>query len=282
MPGVSVEFANRRVGYLVVQKEKRAMLYATFNGARSWIREISLPGDMGITVSATHVIMQTERCHPWNSDTCTQTIVLRAPLSLSPWTKLPQLWTTILNSHTVVYPPRITTFGSYVWEQEVSGSTTWWMSSNGGRTFARQSLKWPQLVSVAGCQVTADSFSDLWADCPTGLEVSFWHSSDGGSKWSAVEQSQFGGTAGGGFAPVSSSVAVLDYGPVLKGKNIVRLTNDGSTATYVGDLRCDLGSMVFDSLNVGIASCTNDYSTFYLEETTDGGAAWVRVDLPSA
>jgi hypothetical protein len=112
------------------------------------------------------------------------------------------------------------------------------------------------------------------------MQISIWHSSDGGAAWNSVSQSQFSGTGGGAFDPVTGSVAYLDYGGVQAKGDFVRLSDGGRVATTIGELKCTNVSLLFTSQNDGLASCGKNYTSVQLERTIDGGSHWESVSLP--
>ncbi len=114
------------------------------------------------------------------------------------------------------------------------------------------------------------------------MQVSFWHSSDGGRVWTPIVQSQYAGTGGGWFDPVSASVAYLYYGPYGPARNVERLSDGGRTATPVGRLNClTETSAVFTSPDDGLIGCDVNSTSYFLVRTSDGGARWTKVKLPS-
>jgi hypothetical protein len=276
----SLEFANPRDGFLTIPNATHTELFATTNGARSWRHVETVKGRMYLTVTSTQVFTSTNYCQR-PTEFCYRTVIRRAGLGLKSWTRLPMLWPAYLKSNNdPEYGPSLGVFGPHVFELEPS-IARWWSSANDGRTFDSTSLKWPQLVSVAGCQLTAITSEQLWAECPTGMQVSFWHSSNGGRRWTPISQTQFFGTGGGWFAPISPSEAYLYYGPVQKGRNILRLNDDGAVATPVGSLMCDTQTTpVFSSANDGLVGCNVNSTSYFLVRTSDGGKRWQRIKLP--
>lgn len=176
-------------------------------------------------------------------------------------------------------------FGDALWVYDLHfQGVTLYHSPTGRAPFTHWSAS--QLGSVAACSLTPTSPTHLWAECPTGMMVSFLVSGDGGRTWRAVSKYQFYGTGGGTFDPVSSSLAFLDYGSAEKtsGADLFRVGADGHS-TPVGRFECfDAGTMDFESANSGIALClspTSGSSRPVLERTSDGGRTWVVVALGS-
>jgi hypothetical protein len=275
-------FANPDDGFaFVAYGDFGVTMYATSNGARTW-RDVERvkKSQLDMYVSSSHIFLTSVHCVPRTMN-CTQFTTRRSSLAARKWVTVPRLWKTGTGPNDVYYGPAIASYGNVVWELE-SGPDYWWTSDNDGRTFTRTRLRFPQLVSVSGCSLFPKTSLVLWAECPTGLEVSFWHSSDGGAVWSPVSQTQFSGTGGGAFAAVTRTVAYLDYGGVQGKDNFVRLSDGGRTATVVGELHCADVTLLFTSTRHGLAVCTDNYTSYSLRETNDGGATWVTVALPRA
>ncbi|MGH3732873.1 MAG: hypothetical protein ACRDVC_05780, partial [Acidimicrobiales bacterium] len=200
------------------------------------------------------------------------------------------LWKSGNPKRGVPYGPSLAAYGTRIWELETAndGADYLWTSTNDGRTFSRAREAFPQLASINGCLMTPTSLTHLWAECPTGMQVSFWRSSNAGSSWTAVRQYQFSGTGGGAFAPVDASVAYLDYGAASAAathKDLFRISHGGKLATPVGSLLCtDANAMTFTSYEQGLAECTTkatNSSITDLLRTSNGGVRWRRVPLPS-
>jgi hypothetical protein len=273
-------FANPDDGYaLVAYGSFGVALYATSNGAHTWRRVARIDkGEMTMFVSSSDIFTSTAHCKPRTSD-CTQWVTQRSTLAAKRWTTIPSLWRTGTGNHDVYYGPALAAYGDSVWELETGAEIDMWTSRNGGRTFARR--REPQLGSVAGCSFMTMSATSMWAECPTGMQVSFLHSSDGGAQWNAVQQTQFSGTGGGAFAPVSSDVAYLDYGLDNGPHNMFRLTAAGRNATPVADVTCaSVPSMIFTNASDGLMLCNENYTSIQVRRTDDGGAAWSAVTLP--
>jgi hypothetical protein len=172
-------------------------------------------------------------------------------------------------------------YGPNVWVSEQSRMAALLFTSHDqGRTFTHSSAR--GLVSINGCDLSATSSSTLWAQCPTGMMVSFLHSRDGGAHWTAVAGREFAGTGGGSFDPVSGTLAYIGYGDVSPAgaKNLFRVTNGGRTATAEGRLKCsNLNGLIFTDVSDGLAACvqTATPDSTVLLGTSDGGATWKKV-----
>lgn len=176
---------------------------------------------------------------------------------------------------------RIGAFGPNVWVSEQSRMAALMFTSHDqGRTFTHSSAR--GLVSTNGCGLIATSWSTLWAQCPTGMMVSFPYSRDGGTHWTAVAGPEFAGPGGGAFDPVSSTLAYIGYGDVSPAgaKNLFRITNGGRTAAAEGRLKCsNLNCLIFTGVSDGLAACvqTATPASTVLMGTSDGGTAWKKV-----
>jgi hypothetical protein len=279
-------FANENDGYLVAAGTSTATLYATTNDARSWQRVLVVKGQIALTVTASDVFMRIVNCIPITSK-CGQMYVRRSTLSLKRWTSLPVLWKTGSGAHQVLYGPSIASYGTHVWELETAANANYlWTSHNNGRTFSRVREAFPVLVSINGCEMTPMSATALWAECPTGMQVSFWHTSDAGRLWRPVKQAPFAGTGGGEFDAVSANLAYIDYGSdsTAVRLNLYRVTDAGRRSVPVSELACtSVDEMTFTDASHGLVDCThNTMNSFRTEllRTSDGGVTWSRVRLP--
>jgi hypothetical protein len=277
-------FANAEDGYAVTGAKRRT-LYATFNGARSWHKEKD-PAPQGLsdlTASSGELYAVTSHCAKQKDGNigCTDYRLLRSPLRSMTWSSSP-----IPNGRNYPwdYLGSVAAYGKDVWLTEGAKWSLIATSRNEGVTFTTSSSR--SLGSVAGCGLTSTSSTDLWAQCPTGMQVSFAYSSDGGAHWSTVPTTQFMGTGGGYFDPVSNSLAYLEYGIT---QPFERVTTEGShvTVTQVGVLSCSrvnssIGALVFTNRLDGLSICDpgDIWTAARFERTTDGGTTWHQVKLP--
>jgi hypothetical protein len=269
----SVIFATTEDGYILLQGPTTT-LQVTLDGAKTWHREVIATGSsvLDFTTSESELYAVIARCPKFGG--CTDYQFARSPLSANKWS-----FTNLARWFSVT-GVGIGAYGSNVWlNQQTAAATVMLTSHNQGRTFARSTVA--KLGSVSACSLTAASATALWAQCPTGMMVSFFYSSDGGVKWNALPTNLFSGTGGGAFDPVSSSVAYLAYGlNDLRGsKNFYRVTDEGRTTTAVGKLSCrSIVGMVFTNSMDGLAACyLGTQSNTSLLHTSDGGAMWSTV-----
>ena len=276
-----VVFANAMDGYATVGATSPSTLYVTTNGARTW-RRVLHAKNLTISVVATsrEIFMTSVTCKP-RSIVCGQFTTRRASLAAKDWVTLPRLWRTGTGPRQTYYGPSLAAYGSTVWEIQTGPNTYLWTSHNNGRSFTPAEEKFPELVSVSGCSMTPMSLLSLWAQCPTGMEVSFWHSGNGGTTWSLASPAnrQFSGTGGGTFDPINANVAVLDYGALETPPNLYRVSEGGSRLTPIGEVRCSSAyPMIFANISHGLMICNG--STTVVRRSSDGGATWANVSLP--
>jgi photosystem II stability/assembly factor-like uncharacterized protein len=276
-------FASDRVGYALEGREWITQLYATLDGGHSWHR-LSLPHGVDIdsvagTSNALYAI--TSHCTKQSNGNwvCLHYQLMHSSLTLHAWLSTP-IAVGRYPDNAFVGP--VSAFGNRLWMTRMGfpkspdrADETLLRSNDEGETLTTSPET--KLDFVNGCNLTAMSINDLWAECPTGMQVSFFYSSDAGAVWNTVPTNQYMGTGGGNFAPLNGSVAYLDYGPFGPKPDLYRVTNDGRTLTAVGELRCtNVSSLVFINLDDGLALCgTNLNAT--LERTSDGGKHWSRV-----
>jgi hypothetical protein len=268
-------FATTQHGYILLQGPTTT-LQVTADGAKNWHREVIAPGfsilDLTTTESELYAVIA--RCPKLGE--CTDYQFARSSLSASKWSF------SSLSHWLSVYGVGMGAFGSNVWlNQQTASAVVMLTSHNQGRTFIRSTVA--KLGSVSACSITATSATALWAQCPTGMMVSFFHSSDGGVIWNALPTDQFSGTGGGAFYPVSSTVAYLAYGlnNSRSSRNFYRVTNEGRTMTAVGKLMCtSIVGMEFTSSMDGLVACyLGNQANTSLLHTSDGGSTWNTLRL---
>lgn len=272
-------FANKDDGFATAGSSSASALYITTNGAKTWQRVMDEKGlNITVTVTSSEVIVTTRHCTV-RSTSCGQFTTMRSPLAATHWVTMPRLWKTGTGKRDVYYGPSVAAYGHTVWELETGRAIRLWTSHDNGQTFTQAKGTVPELGSVAGCSLYPMSELSLWAECPTGMAVSFWYSSDGGVTWTQVPTTQFMGTGGGAFAPVTSGLAYLDYGAVAKDPNFFRIS-DGVHETAVGEVRCeDAYELDFVNESHGLMLCSQ-YPVTSLRRTNNGGVTWTTVSLP--
>ena len=272
-------FANRNDGFAEVGLVSPSTFYVTFNGAKSWQKEKMPFGNRieGFATTSKSVYAVTVKFEKKLNEGDGGNTDYR--LARSSLTSLHWLSTPIPNSNfTWGFLGPIAAFGSNIWISEQRKNDLLVKSHDSGVTLTTLSLPFSALGSTAGCALTATSLVTLWAECPTGMQVSFSYSDDGGAQWTVIAPvSQIMGTGGGYFDPVSSDLGYLDVG--LSSDHIYRITNAAHSAKLVGKFKCDgVNPLVFTSEADGMALCGGKYDPpSRLFRTTTGGATWTRV-----
>lgn len=271
-----VIFGTAEDGYILLGSPV-VMLKVTLDGAKTWRSDTIAPGASILDFTATHNELYAVIAHCPKHGACTNYRLARSPLTANTWTF------TVLAKWPSGMGVGMGAYGSNVWlTQQTRTTVVVFTSHNQGQTFTRSSA--PKLGSVYACSITATSSTALWAQCPTGMAVSFFYSGDSGVNWNELPVKQFAGTGGGAFDPVSSTVAYLAYGPGDSpgSKNLYRVANDGRTMKAVGKLACNIvNGLVFTNAMHGLAACDrgNTQATTVLLQTSDGGATWSKVSL---
>ena len=281
----NMQFANVSDGYAIVGVTGPTSLYVTLNGARTWHRVTIHKGatTLGLTTTATSIYAITGVCSR-NGVSCHDYRIARSPLSANRWTSSTMPIGHSRKTGAWGFPYVPDAFGSDVWiSEQPPGPAVIFYSRNGGRSF--QKLLTPKLGSVNACGLIPESATALWADCPTGMQESFFFSKDAGTSWIQVPQQQFMGTGGGFFDPVTATLAYLDYGAE---SHLVRITTSPRLATTVGVLSCSkinssVNGLIFTNARDGVALCLpgDDQAAGRLEKTIDGGRTWMDVALAS-
>ncbi len=269
-------FATAEDGYILLGGPVES-LKVTLNGATTW-RSATIAPDVSILdFTATHNELYAVIAHCTINGPCGNYRLARSPLTATSWTF------TALTKWPSGVGVGLGAYGSNVWlTQQTPSNVVVWTSHDYGHTFTRSSA--PKLASVHACSITATSASALWATCPSGMEVSFFYSSNSGLDWNTLPVERFSGTGGGAFDPVSSTIAYLAYGRENSpsSRNLYRVTNDGRTMSAIGRLRCNIvGGLVFTDALHGLAACdrANTQATTELVRTSDGGVTWGQVSL---
>lgn len=270
-------FASANVGFAVLDAAGSPRLYATSDGARSWHRwALRVPGIVeSVAVTGDTLYLEMAFCAvtvPY----CDNFRVARTPLNAPHWSS-----TAIPGSDTAAegsfFGP-LTAYGSQVWVTETGSRAFVAHSLDRGHHFSLVAS--PQLLSVTGCALTATSPTDLWAQCSTGMQEAFWFTSNDLKSWTYLDTPRpVFGTGGGRFDPVSASLAYLAGGASFA--SLLRVTNGARDVTNAGRLVCpNLLGLTFTDVDHGLAVCSS-YSTSDLKRTSDGGATWHEVAVPS-
>jgi len=209
--------------------------------------------------------------------TCTDYRMARSAVSASTWASVALPTKLFKEGFTFA------AYGSNVWlNLQSPGSPLLFTSHDEGRTFSHSTAS--PLASVSGCNLTPMSPHAVWAECPTGMEVSFSYSGDAGAHWISVSRYPYSGTGGGAFDPVSSSLAYLNFGTfTTRANDLYVITNSGHKMSAVGNLACTSTDEIdFSNATRGLAICQKNGtvpSTTYLLRTSDGGRRWTKISM---
>lgn len=246
------------------------VVYATYDGARTWVRE-SLGAHVlvvSLSSSATDFYAVVANCTQVDVP-CTSFRLAESPVGHGAWT-----FRALANQEGLAtFGASVAAVGTHVWisEDRSSGSPVLATSTDRGARFALRAA--PSLGNVVACELFATSTASLWVECPTGLEVDFQHSVDGGATWHGLDVGQTSGTGSYGFDPVAGDTAFVSRG---LGGGLFRVTGtDGLVTVSDRTLLVARASLAFtngrDGLVIGSAS---ESAPSRLEATTDGGRAW--------
>ena len=271
-------FNNSMDGFASLNVANSIVWYATTNGAETWHRVSVASGASILQLAPTHHELYAVIAHCVKKYTCTDYRMARSAVSASSWA------TVALPTQLFTEGFTLAAYGSNVWVNlQGPGSPLLFTSHDKGLTFSRSTAS--PLASVSGCNLTPMSPHAVWAECPTGMDVSFFYSSDAGAHWISISRYAYGGTGGGAFDPVSSSLAYLNFGTfTTRAKDLYIITNSGHTMTAVGNLACtSTNYLVFSDATRGMTICQKNStvsSSTYLLRTSDGGRSWTKVILP--
>jgi hypothetical protein len=269
-------FANSTDGYASLDVANSFDWYATTDGAESWQRLSAGPGESIIELVPTHTVLYAVIARCVKAYTCTNYRIAFKSLNGKRWTSesLPKP----LSKGNFA----LAAYGSNVWiNLQGPQNPLLFTSHDEGRTFSEQSAS--PLASVSACGVAPMSSTVLWAECPTGMLVSFFSSVDAGVHWIGVSRYEFSGTGGGTFDPVSSSLAYLNFGPfTTRAKDLYAITNSGHTMIAVGNLACtSTNYLEFHDATHGLVICQKNgfVTSTQLLRTSNGGRNWTKVSL---
>ena len=279
----SLVFANAHVGYALLGggsgdlgHNHPSVLYATFNGAKTWHKETIAKGDsiLAFEASTSEIYAVTARCHGITLP-CQDYQLARSTLAAKEWIarSLPGYSAGLEIGLFGVY-------GSNVW-LDVTQLGLIDTSHDFAKNFTQESH--PRMGSPGTCDLTATSASTIWAKCPTGMLANFQLSTDGGVRWRVIPTPEYSNTGGGNFDPVSSSLAYFDQGPGAKNTKIYRIVNSSRDLVFVGAVSCHQSlSYVFTSKTRGLALCLTgpSLSSSQLLSTFNGAASWVALHTP--
>jgi hypothetical protein len=274
----ALDFANPSDGYaLAWGSGARTALFATFDGARSWHREVIRPYQriewMASTSTAFYAVSGTcpdlkKSCGGWALD--------RTPASASAWTgrSLP------FSTHGM-QPPTVAAYGTSVWitgqQQTAPYLSLLATSHNNDRTFTV--AKQPALSSNNGCGLDPVSASIIWAQCNQGnMAGDIPVSRDGGIHWITLSGNLTGNFAWGAFDAATRKIAYFLNG--WHSGSVYRISvQNGKTEAIGRPPFPQLASLVFTSASLGLALSdqVGPSGRQILYRTSDGGVAWRHV-----
>jgi hypothetical protein len=278
----SLLFANPSDGFAIESPPNGgpATLYETRNGGRSWHGVEIAPGFAvyGAWAASGRFYFVLAKCkNSAANTTCSYELAASRAADLS-WSLLAVPRAAKLEGQGV----GVAAYGSDVWLSEQAPFGVVAISNDDARTFSVRSEQ--NLSGPGPCHLYALSMSNLWAECPTGMLVSFLHSSDGGRSFQGVRTPVlFAGTGGGAFAPITGEVAYFDAGSFTQSHPSVlyRLIGGGARAVAVGRLRVvDIRSLVFTDVDRGFVigvRGSGDAQYSVMLRSTDGGRHWSTV-----
>jgi hypothetical protein len=279
----SLVFANANVGYALLGGgngdegyNRPSVLYATFNGAKTWHKETIAKGDsiFAFEASTSEIYAVTAHCHGATLP-CEDYQLARSTLAAKKW-----IGRSIPGYSAGLEIALFGAYGSNVW-LDVTQLGLLDTSHNDAKSFTQRQQS--GMGSPGTCELTATSTSTIWAECPTGMLANFQVSTDGGARWRVIPTGEYSNTGGGDFDPVSSSIAYFDQTPGHKNTKIYRIVNSGRDLVLAGTVNCHQSlSYVFTSKARGMALCLTgpSLSSGQLLSTFNGAASWVALHTP--
>ena len=279
---VDLNFANADDGLALTNdlRTHKLLLFATFDGGRSWHRETSGSGERiySLTSTPSSFYAVTDSCTT-TTHFCRRFQLDRSPASSLHWTTQS---VTPIGGRNNSNAPSVAAFGHDVWlttqEQVKPYLSQLATSYDDGRTFVVTSE--PSLNSVNGCDVTATSSITLWAQCDEGMMTGYvMYSDDGGSQWTTVE-GEPERYVWGSFDPVSSFDAVSINGDHMN--QLERLNASTRMNILTGRSPTPgIRQLTFVTTQQGVAlgQGNGPEQNMTLYETSNAGKSWRVVHL---
>lgn len=276
-------FANALDGYALESPwTTDARAYETTDGGLTWRRVSFGPGDGLVDVVASDGAFYGLLLHcqqKGTSTTCGDYRLARSATGTATWSSVPIPGSSGLNTLSI----GLAVSGPYVTllvPTRAVGDTL--LRSSGGESPLRVVARQPVLIAVQGaCDLTATSPSSLWAMCPTGMLVGWFHSGDGGHSFMKVWVSA--GTIGATLDPVSGAIAFRYTGLIPKEQDQLQLTRNGGLSfstigrlPFAPGIRVELGFLNAQS-GYALGSVNSSLKGQELLRTSDGGRHWTRV-----
>lgn len=284
-------FANRVDGYAIenatsaVGGPPGGPILATDNGGRSWHRFSFGPhlyvSDMAASESTFYVVLFrcTERLKGGRTTDCGDFRLARSAAGSKKWSSVPIPGNPLLSG----FPVRLGVEGLAVWLsfQSLSNGTSYphlLESTGGAAPFADTPT--PHLGGVTACGVTPMAGGAMWAECPTGLLISYLHREIGQHFRPVLT---VGGTIGAAFDPVNAETAFAYLG--TDSRKLEETTNGGVDFVTVSQPPFYAAyQLLFVNQTDGFALGTVALSQRAAErpellQTVDGGTSWTRVSF---
>jgi len=285
-PISNLYFANPLDGYAeeftsTGSKWSSTTLFVTFNGGRSWRRQVisSHASVFGMTDTSHFFYAVTERCSAKGK--CSHVLLNRSRVGTTKWTQLaiPKLilkyWGTI----------QVAAHGSKVWlsaQDQVSAPFSPFLATslNNGKSFAVAVQ--PELSGSGSCGILPISGEILWAECDQGnMQGDVLFSPDGGARWQFNQNSQLGRFAFGVFEPLTKSVAYFING--MYPRILFRVGSEAASPRALTRMPNNFNWVSLDLTNggQGVALSQGSGGGFpqLLWRTDDAGRHWSRVTL---
>ncbi len=271
--GVHLVFANVDDGYALATVCQGAYSSYTTDGGLSW--HLFRPGPSGTLVS----VVASGDVFYGLLGSCTTLENCRYRLGRSAvtspgWSSVPIPAATGLVQGNIA----LAAGGSEVWLTFGPHFKPLLVKSHDGRPpFSEQPA--PQLLGVVACSLDPESSDVVWAECPTGMMVSWLRSTDGGAHFSHWWETS--GTGGNAFDPLSVTVAYRYTGIGPGPAHLLQRTTDGGhTFTTVGRVFPNGGStpqLVFSDEDHGcvLGPTEGGKNGFEVLCTSDGGRHWL-------
>ena len=280
----SLVFANAKDGYALEGPSgvpaALAPVFATVDGGRSWHAS-----DLGAQMTVMSMVASngefyavTASCNTTGTPACNDYRLARSIAGSASWSDAP-----IGSMSAAVEGDNVQlgVAGGSVWltYQDLStGGSLLVHSLDGVPPFTTTNE--PSLVGVTACKLSPMPGGVLWAQCPTGMNVSYLQSPGVGQPFRAVLGTP--GTAGAAFDPVTGDLA---YAYLGSGADELARTVDGGSRFVVVARLATKGisaeQLLFVNEREGLATVSvpsrGSGDRLFIWKTTDGGRDWAVV-----
>lgn len=282
-----MSFANGKDAYDLIAPATpggATLVYATVDGGDTWRLASVTPGTVLSLVAGTGAFYAiTARC---GQDSCHDYSLARSTAGTFQWSTTPIPATPGLDQSEV----GLAVQGHEVlvnFDPPVKGGQPHLLIARNGRGPFTMDLV-PRLESVGACDLSPQPGGAVWATCPTGMLVSYFHAPRPAGPYRPVWE--YAGTGGGGLVPVSATVAYRYTGVAVSTPEEVRAdvlqrsTDAGGSFTEAGPwpFAHNVGTtpaFLFlderDGFGLGPAPATT--RTPEVVETADAGRHWEQV-----